>query len=62
MRVDLYQTSVNREEAFRRGWGAFINGRSRDENPYDHVEAPILWERWRDGHEASASVPHAVLV
>lgn len=54
--------SVNREEAFRRGWASFINGRSRDENPYDQRDCPILWERWRDGFEASASAPHAVLL
>lgn len=62
MRPDLYQTSVNREEAFRRGWASFINGRSRDENPYDRQETPILFDRWRDGYETSASQPHAVLL
>jgi ribosome modulation factor len=52
-------TKADKEKAYQRGWAAFICGSSRDENPYDD---PDLRDLWRDGYEASARAPHAVLM
>jgi ribosome modulation factor len=52
-------SKADQDKAYQRGWASFINGRARDENPFDEA---VLRDCWRDGYEASAAAPHAVLV